>query len=182
MVVEKQFITETEFDAFVMRPENADKSFELIYGEIVEVVSNPKSSNVAARLLIEVGIYLKQHDIGHITGADGGYKFDGQRYIPDVGVITYEKQPELSYEDGYIPNAPDFAIEVISPSNTDKEMLLKVAHYLEAGTLVWLVYPQEEQIAVYEQGKAVKVYGTEDKLTGSHVLPNFTLAVKDIFQ
>lgn len=182
MVLEKQKLTVANFEAFIKRPENADKEFEFIYGEIYEVVSNPKSSKIAARILGFIFIYLQQNDIGHITGADGGYQVgETERYIPDVGFISYEKQPELSYKDGYVPNSPNFVVEVVSPANTDKELHLKVGHYLEAGALVWVVYPETKQVAIYEQGKPVVVKDEIDRLDGGSVFPEFTLKVKDIF-
>src|SRR5262245_7155912 len=86
-----------EFDAFVSLPENHERLFEYIGGEIVEVVSNPYSSKIGSLLNTYIGVYLLQNDIEHLTGADGGYMVSGERYIPDVGFISYTKQTELSY-------------------------------------------------------------------------------------
>jgi Uma2 family endonuclease len=183
MLVEKKHISLSDFEAFTSRPENQDKQFEFIYGEIVEVVSNPISSKIAAKISGYIFIYLLQHKLGHLTGADGGYVINlTERYIPDVGFIFYEKQLKLVYEDGYIPNPPDLAVEVVSPSNKDKELMVKIGHYLEVGTLVWVVYPKEKQVAVYEQGKAVRVLKEDESLSGEKVLPDFVLKVRDIFE
>lgn len=181
MVLHINPLTVEEFDKFVRLPENADREFEYIGGRIFEVVSNPKSSMLGARVSGFFFIYLSQNDIGHLTGADGGYMVSGERYIPDVGFISYEKQVELLSVEGYNPEPPDLAVEVLSPSNDDETLRIKVTNYLAAGTLVWVVNPYEQVVEVYVPGKPVKVFGIKDTLDGSNVLPGFTLEVRKIF-
>jgi Uma2 family endonuclease len=181
MVLQTRFVTIEEFERFIQLPENRDRNFEYIGGEIVEVVSNPLSSNLAVRVSTFVGMYLLKNDIGHLTGADGGYIVSGERYIPDVGFITYARQPELDYFDGYIQNAPDLAVEVLSPANEDDVMTIKVGNYLAANTIVWLFRPLEQQVAVFVPGQPVKVMSTDGVLDGGTILPGFTLNIADIF-
>lgn len=72
-MVLQRFITADEFDAFVRLPENADRNFELIAGEIVEkMVSNPRSSSIGAVATGALAIFVRQHGLGRVTGADGG--------------------------------------------------------------------------------------------------------------
>jgi Uma2 family endonuclease len=125
-------------------------------------------------------VYLSNHDIGHLTGADGSYMVSGERYIPDVGFIAYARQPGLSTVEGYVPNAPDLAVEVLSPGNTDEELAIKVANYLAAGTVVWMVKPVEKRVVVFAPGKPARTLGIDDTLDGGAVLPGFTLPVKAI--
>ena len=96
-------MTVEEFDAFVLRPENIDREFEFIGGKVYDTLTSPAASNFAARIVGFLGVYLLKGDIGYLTGADGGYRVSGERYIPDVGFISYARQPELSYTDGYNP-------------------------------------------------------------------------------
>ena len=172
--------TVEEFDQFVFLPENSDKSFEYIGGEIVEVVSNNYSSETAGIILAEIRMHIKGKRLGRVTGADGGYIIEGERYIPDVAFISINKQPKPSRE-AYNPNSPDLVVEVLSPSNTDREMRVKVANYLKAGVLLWVVDPDQRRVEVYEPGEAVQIALIDDTLTGSAVLPGFTLAVNEIF-
>ncbi len=181
MVFQTKPMTVEEFDEFILLPENIDREFEFIGGEIYEVVSNPKSSNAAARFITFLGMYLLQNDIGYLTGADGGYRVSGERYIPDVGFISYAKQPELSYTDGYNPNPPDLAVEVLSPSNDDEKMRIKIHNYQVAGTVVWVADVAAQTIEVYLPGKPVIILGINDTLEAGDVLPGFKVAVKDIF-
>jgi Uma2 family endonuclease len=77
-----------EFDRWLRRPENANRDFEFIGGRIVEVGSNPYSSQVAVLIGAMLTVYVVQHDLGWVTGADGGYQVGSERYIPDVAAGT----------------------------------------------------------------------------------------------
>jgi Uma2 family endonuclease len=169
-----------EFDQIVMLPENANKQLEYIGGEIVEMVSNDYSSEVAARILGYIFAYLLQNNIGRVTGADGGYQVAGERYIPDVAFISKARQPEPSH-DAYNPNTPDLAVEVLSPSDKADDIRIKIANYLAAGTLLWVVEPESKTVEIYMAGQKGRRARVGDILDGSDVLPGFTLAVKDVF-
>ena len=168
--------------AVIDLPENADKLFEFIGGEIVEVPSNPYASSVGYNLGSEVKVFVKQHKLGHVTGEAGGYIVAGERYAPDVGFISYARQPELARE-GYNPNPPDLAIEVEFPTSTQSErnLRIKLANYLAVGTVVWVVYPETKEVEVYLPGHPVKILGINEVLLGGDVLPGFEMAVRDIF-
>jgi len=180
MSVQTQRMTVEAFDQFVTLPQNANRLFEYIGGEVVEVVSNQVASQIAARISGFIFIYLLNNDIGFITGADGGYRVSGERYIPDVAFVSKVKQAEISNE-AYGPNPPDLAVEVLSPSNLAPEMRLKIGNYLAAGTLVWVVDPDTKTVEVYTPGKRARRLDVDDTLDGGDVLPGFELAVKDIF-
>jgi Uma2 family endonuclease len=180
MVVQTRRMTVEEFERFVDLPENADRLFEYIGGEIVEVPSNPYVSKIAVRISRHLGNYVDERDLGHVTGEAGGYMVAGERYAPDVAFISKQRQPELPQR-GYNPNPPDLAVEVLSPSNDPGDIHIKITNYTLAGTVVWLVNPAKKQVTVFTPGQPGKRASTDDILDGGDVLPGFTLAVKDIF-
>lgn len=180
MVVQTRAYTVEEFDQFAALPENVDRRLEYIGEEIIDVVSNSYSSEVAANILILIGIYVKNNHLGRVTGADGGYMVAGQRFIPDVAFISKAKQPEPSH-DPYNPNAPDLAVEVLSPTDDPGMIRLKMASYLAAGTVVWIVNTENKGIEIYAPGQPAQLVSIAGTLDGGAVLPGFTLAVKDIF-
>lgn len=181
MAVQKTMTVE-EFDEWVNLPENIDRLFEYIGGEIVEVPSNPYASKFSMRIGRFVGTFVDERDLGHVTGEAGGYIVSGERYAPDVAYISKEKQPELARQ-GYNPNPPDLAVEVDFPSTykTQEELRVKVANYLAAGTLTWLVRPDLQIVEVYAPGQPMKKVGIDGVLDGGDVLPGFELPVRDIF-
>jgi Uma2 family endonuclease len=181
MAVQTRAYTVEEFDQFAALPENAERRLEYIGGEIIDVVSNSYSSEVAVNISFFIKLYLRQHGIGgHVTGADGGYMVAGQRFIPDVAFISAAKQPAPSH-DPYNPNAPDLAVKVLSPDDVPRVVRFEVASYWAAGTVVWIVNTERKQVELYTPGQPPQQLGIDDTLDGGAVLPGFTLAVRDIF-
>jgi len=178
MVVQK--VSSEDFDTFVMLPENRDRLFEFIGGEIIEVVSNGKSSRMGMRVGARINLFVEQHDLGYVTGADGGYMVSGERYIPDAAFVSKQRQPEPSNEP-YNPIAPDLAVEVLSPSNDASEMRIKIVNYVRAGTTVWVFDPDKKHVEIYSPHHSPRVIGLDETLDGGNILPGFTLPVRDIF-
>lgn len=164
-----------------MLPENAKRDFEFINERVIEAVSNNRSSNYAAIFTGELYVFLRGKDLGHITSSDGGYKIAGQRYIPDVAFISKAKLP-IPTDDAYLPIPPDLAIEVLSPSNHDEDIRVKIVNYLSEGVVVWLVNPVMKQVEVYRPAEKVLILNASDTLDGAPVLPGFTLPLHTIFK
>jgi Uma2 family endonuclease len=179
-------ISAQAFWDFVHLPENADKRFERINGEIVE--SMPGNLYVSA-MAINIGfffkLYLRDNDIGYVTGADGGYNVtDDDTFAPDVAFIRYERQDKLAYE-GFGPTYPDLVVEIVSPSDlkdVERRINRKIEKYLSIPIpIFWLVFPARREVEVYEMGKKVAVLGEDGILDGGAILPGFKLPVKHIF-
>jgi Uma2 family endonuclease len=170
-----------EFEQFISLPENAERLYELINGEAVEKMpSNPDASEIAQLVAFFIRLYLREHQlVGHVTNGQGGYMVDGERYAPDVAYIAQEKRLART---GYNPMPPQLAVEVESPSTvaTERRLRTKLYHYLAAGTLVWVIYPETEEVEIHQVGVAPQVLTIADTLTGD-ALPGFTLPVRDIF-
>ncbi len=184
MTTRESFYTAEQFNAFVHRPENVDKRFEFIGGEIVEVPSNAYVSEIAAQIIFLIKLFLSQNSIkGHVTGEGGGYQVAGERYAPDVAYLSVEKQEQLDRE-GYNTVPPDLAVEVVSSdANRERDLLrIKVFNYLADGVTVWVVEPERRTVEVYVPGATkVAVYREGDTLNGGTVLPGLSINVADVF-
>lgn len=176
-------MTVQEFDRWVELPEQSDKLYEYIGGEIIEVPSNAKASQLSSRFIIRIGVYVEEHELGHITGEAGGYMIDGERYAQDVAFVSKARQTELD-ERGYNRVPPDLAVEVDFPSTptSHRQLQVKLWHYMQVGTVVWIAYPEDKTVVVHVPGQPPKIFGFNDTLDGGDVLPGFTLALKDIFR
>jgi hypothetical protein len=82
-------LTVEEFDVLVFTPEYIERDYEFIAGEVIDGVSHPKSSKLAGKFLIKIGSFVYENDLGHVTGADGGYHVENERYMPDVGLYLF---------------------------------------------------------------------------------------------
>lgn len=162
---------------------DAAYQYELRQGVIYKMApSNMVPSKIALRISFYLSAYLVENDIGHLTGADGAYILsDEDTFAPDVGFISYAHLPH-DVETGFIPFAPDVAVEVVSPSDDLEDVRSKAQKYLAHGTaLVWIVIPESQTVEVYQPEQNVRVFADGDTLGGEAVLPGFTLDVRAIF-
>jgi Uma2 family endonuclease len=185
MVLEAQKkMTATEFDEWA-ESQTGDAIFEFIAGEIIEKMpSNLYSSIIGMRIAGFLFVYLLQNKLGVLSGEQGGYKVNDDRYAPDVGFISYAKHPPVSKK-GYHNLPPDLAIEIISDSGNKTELRdlrLKISGYLNAGTIVWVVDTEEKQVEIHQIGHNPRVLGINDVLEAPELLPEFKLPIKDIFE
>lgn len=180
MAVREKHITAAEFERLAALPENRERRLEFIGGEIARMVSNNYASQIAANVLAEIRMHIKGKNLGDVTGADGGYVVGDERYMPDAAFIARQRQPEPCRE-AWNPLAPDLAVEVLSPTDDPKALLVKVSNYLAAGTTVWVVYPDDKEVHVHRPGKGAEVLTSAGTLSGDALLSGFTLPVQDIF-
>lgn len=175
-------MTVVEFEQFLRQPENADRLFELIDGEIFEKMPTEKHGEIVLTIGFFGKLYLRENPIGRFT-TEARHSIeddDSNDVLPDVSFILDASRP--SVEEGVIPRMPDFAVEVKSPSDKLPILRTKVAYYLRNGTrLVWLVIPEKRLVEVYRPDEPVLVCDEDDVLDGGDVLPGFKVAVKELF-
>lgn len=174
-------ITVEEFEAMPL-----DGLWELIDGELIAVSpSAEKPSHVSAVIAMFIGQHVRAHRLGRTYTAEGGFVLFPNRATvraPDVAFVRAERLPQGEERKHFARLAPDFAVEVLSPSDRMAEALGKVTMYLEAGVqLVWLVDPAEETVSVFRPDASPKTLGIEDTLDGQDVLPGLQVAIRDIF-
>lgn len=170
-----------EFSAFIERPENRDRLFELINGEIIEKVPTQQHGLIALNIGSEFRAYTQQHKNGR-PGVEVRHQApndDRNSRLPDVS-FTCAREPLV--EQGSVPGMPDLAVEIKSPSDTITEMRATAAYYLENGSrLVWLVYPNYGLIEVYRPDADIEILDKGQTLSGHDVLPGFELPVAQVF-
>lgn len=183
MVLTEQLFTAD--DVWEMAQDN-DKHFELIEGIIFRMAPtgflHGTTTNELARVFSN---HIKEHKLGTVTAAETGYRLSDNTVIaPDIAFIRADRVPKEPVE-GYLPFAPDLAVEVMSPSNNASEMSRKIDLLMQHGTqLIWIVHPTTKAIDVYSaDGDIVKVSFLKlaDTLTGGVVLPDFTLKLSELF-
>jgi Uma2 family endonuclease len=175
---QERLFTAEEFEQFTNLPENQERRFEFIDGEIIEVPSNPLSSQIAIIIAAALLMFVRPRKLGRVTGEQGGYMVAGSRLAPDAAFIAKEKP---FAEKGYNPSPPDLAVEVVSPTDEPADLETKLQKYDEAKVLVWVVRPKLQTVDIHTPGQPKRTLTLTDTLDGGDVLPGFTLAVKDIF-
>lgn len=160
-----------------------NRLFELVDGVLVEKAMGFEESKWAVLLTIYLGAFVLRHDLGVVLGADGSMRLlPGLVRIPDVAFISWGRYPK-GLRPGEIPAvAPDLAVEILSKSNTRREMARKLDEYFQAGVrLVWYVDPQAREVRVYESPADPVTLTAADVLEGGAVLPGFRLPLVEWF-
>ncbi|MDX2154140.1 MAG: Uma2 family endonuclease [Bryobacteraceae bacterium] len=139
--------TTLTFAEFERLPESAGP-LELIEGEVFPVPPAERPHNEVARRLQKQIEKTKLAD-GTDVYVEVGFRLDESWLIPDVSV-PFPGQPGPRFFEG----APRLAVEVVSASNTARELEHKVRLYLRGGAEeVWVVYPDAKSVWVYASGK-----------------------------
>lgn len=185
MTTREVLITAEEFFEIAENPENESRLLELHDGEIVEMPSPDLLHNMVVMLISGAfWDFLKEHPVGYVFGDNTDYILSrGLVYKPDVSVVAKERLPVLTKR---FKGAPDIAVEVVSPSNYEPEMIEKVENYIRYGSrMVLLMYPLKKTIRVcrpQEDGTVnIRALKAEDWLDGEDVLPGFRVQVKTLF-
>lgn len=172
--------TSAAFEAFIAQPENLDRRFELIFGEIIEKMPTVLHGYIIHMLSGFFFVFLRQHPIGTAI-VEGRYSLpndDQNHLIPDLSFITTDRE---IVEIGAAPYMPDLAVEVQSDGQSDRFMLDKALLYLQNGTrMVWLIYSKRRIIEMLT-AKDRQLLTIDDTLTGGDVLPGFEVAIRELF-
>ncbi len=113
---------------------------------------------------------------------------NGARKSPDVSWIKLERWNQLTQaqQDGFPSIAPDFVIELVSPSDLKnqryEDLQAKMQEYLDNGvTLGWLIEPLAKTVEIYRIGQQVEILNNPQTLSGEDILPRFVLDLSNIF-
>ncbi len=178
----EQLITAEQFAEMLGTP---GKQYELACGEVVELPGTgyPHATIVKVLFLL-LNAFVTTHDLGEVYPDGLAYivaRAPDSVRIPDVSFISKVRVPENGFP-GYVPFAPDFAVEVVSPSDRASDIHTKVYEYLRAGTrMVWVVWPELQSVSVYTEPGASREYAADDELDGTTVLPGFRVPISQLF-
>ncbi len=171
-------------EADVHRLEGAlDKRIcELIDGTLVEKAVGTSESSFSMSLAIDLGYYVKKHKLGTIIGEQGMFRTKAKNIrIPDLSFYSWATLPEMP-TDAIWNIAPDLAVEVLSPSNTRREMEGKRIEYFASGVkLVWEVFPDERCVRAYTTVDQFATITSAELLQGGDIVPGFAVPVADLF-
>jgi Uma2 family endonuclease len=158
---------------------------ELIEGELIEMSpAGGEHGAIGWRLAAYLGPFILSRDLGEGYGSETGFRLGPETVLaPDAAFIRAERLPPAGEDKGFLPLAPDWAVEVVSPSERPAATQHKVYLYLDAGVrLLWVIYPATRTVTVYSQEQPPRTLTVDDTLDGEDVLPGFTLPVLALFE
>lgn len=102
---------------------------------------------------------------------------------PDAAWVSWERLSTIPpvARKRFVALSPDFAVEVMSSSDEEWELIEKCRRYIKNGTReVWLLNPETQRIFVYLPG-AEEAYENPNKVQ-SKVLKDFTLRLRAVWK
>jgi Uma2 family endonuclease len=182
MGVASQFVTLADY-LKMESPEGLDD--ELIKGEVAICrAAKPNHALITKRLMrlldevvdeakfevnVDMSIIVEPADPASMSRAD-------------VFVMDRTRFYRAAAQDRYPEGPPELAIEVVSPSNTRKELADKIDLYLTHGSLaVWIVYPQQRTVVLWEAGGRSSEFRVGDTVPLPPALSQSGVQVSDIF-
>jgi Uma2 family endonuclease len=160
------------------------KMCELIDGTLVKKAMGYYESRLGTVLAYFLERYLDTNPIGFVLDSAGMIRVTPKQIrLPHVSFFLWTHFPNRKLPAGQILDVvPDLAVEVLSPTNTKKEMERKRREYFEGGSkIVWEVDPVERTVAVYTAPEEFTTFDENGTLDGGDVLPGFTLSIRDWF-
>lgn len=176
----EQIITSIQFDEYARLSVNMGRRLEFIKGSVYDVLPQPEHAVLIQRIGRQITAYARLNSDGHWQGALMGYAFADERYQPDASFIAEEREG-WNAGAAWQPFAPDLAIEVVTPAHSVVAIREKIREYVQAGSILWVIYPLSQEVDVYTPDQYPQNLTLEDVLEGAWVLPDFLLPVSDIF-
>ena len=162
-----------------------NRGVELVNGTLVEKPVARRESVIASNLIVLLGKWGKPAKLGLVSGEQGMIRMlMGNIRMPDVAFFRREDLPGGQLPPEGAPRlAPALAVEVLSASNTDEEMRIKVREYFESGVrVVWMLDPPTQTARVYDAPDRFRQLTRDDTLDGGDLLPGFTTRVGELFE
>jgi len=141
------------------------------------------TGNRNSRLTTQLGIWAEQDGMGFAFDSSTGFTLpNGATRSPDAAWMKRERIEAINPDPGkFLSLAPDFVVELRSPSDNLKLLQQKMQEYLDNGVrLGWLINPQDQRVEIYRPNQAVEVLESPASLSGEDVLPGFTLDLSQI--
>lgn len=173
-------ITWKEFEAL---PDGDGFHREVLEGDLIVLPPAKSRHSLIANAVAEALRPLKERGIAKIL-LEAGYQLsdDPPTWIqPDVSVLRVDRALATP-ADGYFRGSPELAIEIVSPSETARDLNRKIDALLASGALaVWVVYPEEQEVRVFVPGGNSYTRRPNDVLTIPELLADWELPVAQIF-
>ena len=132
-----------------------------------------------------LGIWSKADGRGEIGDSNTGFYLENRaERAPDASWISKDRLaaiPEPMLEK-FLPAAPDFVIELRSPSDRLAKIQEKMEEYVANGVqLGWLIDPFEQSVHIYSKSSPVEILKNTKEVRGTGCIEGFVLDLSEIF-
>jgi Uma2 family endonuclease len=179
-------LTDDQF--YQLCQDNPDVKFERnAKGELIVMPpTGGETGKRNAKLTARFVLWNEQTQLGEVFDSSTCFKLpNGSDRSPDVSWIQLERWNALTPEqrEKFPPIAPNFVLELMSPSDTLSVVQAKMQEYMDAGVkLGWLIDRKTGRIEIYRQGQTKEVLEFPTRLSGEEILPGFVLDLQIVWR
>ncbi len=162
--------------------ENDLEGYEYVKGELVPMAAaSIIHGEIGSNVHFILGMYVRERKLGRLYIMETTFQLDDRVVKPDIAFVSTERLSEDKLK-GFA-DAPDLAVEVVSPTDKHYDVTEKALAYLKAGTrLVWVIEPIMKTVMIYRSGTDSTLLNYEDTLTGEDIVPGFSCPVAELFE
>jgi Uma2 family endonuclease len=179
-------ITDDQFDQLCRQ--NPDVKFERnARGEII--VMSPtggETGNYNFEIATDFGIWNRRTKLGVCFDSSTCFKLpSGANRSPDVSWIKQDRWDALTPEQKqkFPPIAPDFVLELMSPTDSLKDTQDKMQEYMDNQVkLGWLINRKTRRVEIYRQGQEKEILECPAEILGEDILPGFVLNLQAVWR
>lgn len=142
--------------------------YELVSGDVYAMSPSPNIRHqiLSKKLLKNIDSYIEDNGGECIVlAAPTDVRLNDEDTVqPDIFVVCDPSKLDENRCNG----APDWVIEILSPSNAEHDTVQKLALYAKTGVReYWIVDPMNEKVLVYpfEEAKATGIFTFDDEVT-----------------
>jgi Uma2 family endonuclease len=167
---------------------NSDYRFERTANGTLQIMSpeSASSGSGSAELIHYFVEWAHKDGTGRVFGSSVGYTLPkGSIRSPDVSWVLNSRLKKLSDRDWnrFLPLCPDFALELLSP--TDRLPLIqdKMREYIANGArLAWLLDPFTKKVHIYKPRATPKILNNPREVSGDPILKGFKLELGRVWK
>ncbi len=177
--------TATEADALRYLEGDGKRLVELVDGVLVEKPMGQTEGRLALFLGGKLMDYCDAHDLAWVSGPDAPSKMRaGNVRLPDISVFPWEMFPDDEMpEEAVSSTCPWLCIEILSDSNTNAEIALKLREFFASGMkLAWIIDPATRTAKIHTSPKRFRLLDENSFLDGESIVPGFRCSLKSIFE
>ncbi|MBD2119388.1 Uma2 family endonuclease [Trichocoleus sp. FACHB-262] len=178
-------ITDEQF--YELCQANPDVKLERsVAGELIVMApTGGETGSYNSEINADFVIWNRQTRLGKVFDSSTCFKLpQGGDRSPDVAWVALERWNALSPEQQrkFPPIAPDFVLELLSPTDSFEKTQAKMQEYMRSGVrLGWLIDRDNRRIEIYRTSEPVEVLAAPNQLSGEDVLPGFVLNLEIVW-
>ncbi|MGH9605526.1 MAG: Uma2 family endonuclease [Terracidiphilus sp.] len=158
----------------------------LASGEILVMTpSGFENNRREAYVVHELFAWAEADGRGVAFSSNAGFNLpDGSTLSPDAGWVERSRIESLSEDERerFLPFAPDFVVEILSPSDSLADLDAKMEQWVDNGArLGWRIDPYRGTVAIFAPGSVPRVLDQPESVDGSGPVQGFQLQMAPIW-